>query len=236
MDKKSLNFCFQVLLSCLIFSFFIIFAYQKPKEFKRPLYPLPYVEIAYAENNNPSSLELNPSILLDTSPLFLATGWNASCLPAPQLPLATPSLENGLEPLLSLTQNLKILPIQPTLLSDPAELSIWNLSINLEPSPPSDNLDNTFPSIQHNTQILNLLSHTRKRLSLDFSLENQPLPLLEDLELLVLRDCSGYTLPFLKRNTLGDELLDQTVIEHLMAAPPFYSIPAATYEEYRISL
>ncbi len=237
MDKKSLSFCFQVLLACVVFVGWVMFAYQKPKELTSPFYVAPYVEIAYTENKSPSSSKANPSLLLDASPLFLATECNGSCLPALHLPLSnTLPLENALEPFLSLSQKLKILPLQPTLLSEPAELALWSLSINLAlPSSP-DNLYNQFIGNQENIQILSLLHNTRTTLSLDFNLEDKPLPILEDLELLLLRDCSGYTLPSFKRNTLGDEVLDQMVLEGLIAIPPSYSSQAIAYEEYRISL
>ncbi len=237
MDRKSLSFCFQVLLACVVFVGWVMFAYQKPKAFKKPLYALPYVEIAYTDNKSPSSNKTNPSLLLDASPLFLATECNASCLPALYLPLSkTLPLENALEPLLSLSQKLKMLPLQPTLLSEPAELALWSLSVNLELPSSTDNLYNQFITIQDNTHILSLLHTTRKHLSLDFSLEDKPLPIIEDLELLLLRDCSGYTLPSFKRNTLGDEVLDQMVLEGLIAIPPSYSRQAAAYEAYKISL
>lgn len=239
MDKKSLSFCLQILLACWVFSLFVSFAYQKPKELKKPCYALPYVELAYTEKEYPSSssIEAVQATFLDTSPLFLATAYNATCLPTSQLPLgAILPLETVLEPLLSLSQNLKILPLQLPLISDPTELALWNYSVQLEPGPFLAKVSEHFGQTTDNIHLLNLLSGVRTSLSLDFSLKNRHLPILEDLELLSLRDCSGYTLPVLKRNTLGDETLDQTVLEALTPCHPFSSGQAAAYEAYKISL
>lgn len=237
MDKKSLSFCLQILLACWVFSLFVSFAYQKPKELKKPFYTLPYVELAYTRKENPALVEATQATFLDASPLFLATAYNATCLPTSQLPLgAILPLETVLEPLLSLSQNLKILPLQLTLISDPTELALWNYSVQLEPGPPLANVSEHFGQNTGNIQLLNLLSGVRTSLSLDFSLKARHLPILEDLELLSLRDCSGYTLPVLKRNTLGDEILDQTVLEALTPCHPFSSGQTASYEAYRISL
>lgn len=237
MDKKSLSFCFQIILACLCFAGLVVFAYQKPKIPITPLYTPPYTTFVCEAKEHPVSAEASPSTFLDASPLFLATPLNASCLPPPKLTLSlTLPLEDVLEPILSLSQNFKVLPLQQTIIEDPLALILYEYPILLYPPEPPSSLKPIFCVQKDNTQILNLLNGQRSSLSLDWILPNLPLALLEGLDLLILRDCTGYTLPVLKRNTLGYDTLDQSILDALSSFPAPYASQATAYEEYKISL
>lgn len=248
MDKKSLSFCLHLLLACLAFMLLLRFSYQKPKPLEKLDYALPYVALVSPQGESPGILShvlsTAQSALLDASPLFLATAYNATCLPLPQAPLSTTlPVDTLLEPLLSLDQHLKILPLKQTFLSDPTELLGWQYPISLEAvSYPIQYplaqaaMKPMMRAIQDNVQVLDLMRGGRSHYSLDLRLEEGSLPLFEDLEFLVLRDCSGYIVPFLKRNTLGEDLLDQTVVEALETIYPTDSIQGTAYKAYRVSL
>lgn len=239
MHKSTWSLCFQCAAALCTLAALWDYAFQRPKGLDKPALFSPYVYL-YAEDaqQKASSIAIDQAAFLDSSPLFLATPLNATCHPGSYLDLSQGlPLADVLDPILSLSQNLQVLPLQKTTVEDPLELIKWNYSIKIDlpglGTPPKS--QNFFSSTAANTQLLDLFSSQRTLLSLALKPQSLPLPLLEDLHILVLKDHTGYTLPFLKLNTLGEEALDLSALEALDSSASLKEGKSAYYE-FAISL
>ncbi len=239
MHKSTWSLCLQCAAALCILAALWDYAFQKPKSLDKAALFSPYVYL-YSEDvhKKESSIAIDQAAFLDSSPLFLATPLNATCHPRSYLDLSQGlPLTDVLDPILSLSQNLQVLPLQKTTIEDPLELLRYNYSIKIDApdqGTPSQSQSRFSPTAA-NTQLLDLFSSQRTLLNLALKPQSFPLPLLEDIHILVLKDNTGYTLPFLKLNTLGEEALDLSALEALESAAILKEWKSVYYE-FTISL
>ena len=158
--------------------------------------------------------------------------FRSNCHPKSSLDLSKDlPVADSLAPILSLSENLKVLPLQRTTVEDPLELLQWHYTIDIDP-PDIKPLEaiHPFKAEVCNTQLLDLFSSERNLLSLSLSPQDASLPLLEEIHVLVLKAPTGYTLPFFKLNSLGEEALDLKALEALEGLAMLKAWESAYYE------